>query len=67
MPKLKLVLSISVLLLAMLACNYVAPTEQSPLPVTVIVEPTSATHPSNIPLTEADVPRVSLEVAMMEL
>jgi 3-mercaptopyruvate sulfurtransferase SseA len=67
MPKRKLVLSISVLLLAMLACNYVAPTEQSPLPVTVIVEPTSATRPGNIPLTEADVPRVSLEEAKLAL
>lgn len=51
----------------MLACNYVAPTEAAQLPVTVIVEPTSATHPNNIPLTEAEVPRVSLEEAKLAL
>jgi 3-mercaptopyruvate sulfurtransferase SseA len=53
MTKIKLIFPISALLLAILACNFVAPT--------------SATRPGNIPLTEAEVPRVSLEEAKLAL
>jgi len=67
MLKIRHILFISFLLLATTACNFVAPTEETQLPVTVIVEPTSATHPKNIPLTEAEVPRVSLEEAKLAI
>ena len=74
MPKTRLILSISVLILATLACNFIAPTQEPTLPpptaipeLTVITEPTSATRPNNVPLTEADVPRVPLEQAKVAL
>ena len=67
MSKLKLTLSVSFLILATLACNYIAPTEKTQPPVTVIVEPTSATSPGNIPLTEAEVPRVPLKEAKLAI
>ena len=67
MLKMKLIFSILVLILATLACNFVAPTKQPEVPVTVIVEPTSAAQPDNVPLTEADVPRVPLEQAKVAL
>jgi hypothetical protein len=73
MSKTKLILSLSVLLLATLACNFVArtpeptlaPTQPAlPTPaVTSIVEPTSASQTNRVPLTEAEVPRVPLDVA----
>ena len=68
MSKTKLILLLSILLLATLACNFVAPTQiptvrpTSPA-LTTIVEPTSATQPNKVPLTEAEVPRVPLDVA----
>ena len=74
MSKTKLILLLSVLLLAALACNFIpamrapssAPTQiispTSPA-LTTIVEPTSATQPNRVPLTEAEVPRVPLEQA----
>ncbi len=66
------------LLLAISACNFVAPTEApqitatpmiSPtsLPLTVIVEPTSSAGQDNLPATEADVPRVPVEQAKIAL
>jgi hypothetical protein len=75
MSKIKLVLSLSVLLLA--ACNFVAPTQPpqitptaivaSPSPAsTVIVEPTIVATPK-LPLTEADVPRVPVDQAKAAL
>ena len=78
MHKNKLILSLIVLLLGTSACNFVAPTQApqatlvpvvSPtsLPLTVIVEPTSSPQQGNLPLTEADVPRVPLEQAKAAL
>ncbi len=61
MPKTKIFLSISILILATLACNALVSTPQ-PTPV-VILEPGNPSTPSSLPLTEADVPRVSLEEA----
>jgi hypothetical protein len=72
MSKAKFLLPVAILLSAALACNYVAPTPQStstPLPptvipeLTVIVEPTSASTPNNLPLSEAQVERVPPDVA----
>ena len=69
MSKTKLILSLSVLLLVTLACNFVARTPQPTQPalpkpaVTSIVEPTSASQTNRVPLTEAEVPRVPLDVA----
>ena len=67
----KLVLSVSVLILATLACNFVAPTPQPAIPPThsaptVIVEPTSSPR-LDLPRDEAGVPRVSVEQAKAAL
>ncbi len=78
MYKNKLILPLIVLMLATLACNFVAPTQApqltatpvlSPtsLPMTVIVEPTSSIQTKTIPLTEANLPRVPVEQAMTAL
>lgn len=61
MSRTKVFLAISILILATLACNALSPTPQ-PTPV-VILEPGNPSTPSNLPLTEADVPRISLEEA----
>jgi len=61
MPKTKFVLAISILIVATLACNVLSPTAQ-PTPV-VILEPGNPSSPSNLPVTEDDVPRISLEEA----
>jgi hypothetical protein len=70
----KLVLSFSVLLLATLACNFIAATQTSPaLPstvipeLTVIVEPTSASGPTSAPVADADVERIPVELALTAL
>jgi|SRR6266508_819946 len=73
MSKTKLLLSISVLLLTILACNFVAPTEEPQLPSTETVEPNSAptqiiqsvsTQPqADLPQTDAEVPRVPIDQA----
>ena len=60
----KLVLSISVLLLATLACSFVAPTEQSA--PNVIVESTASLR-NDLPRDEAAVPRVTVEQAKVAL
>ena len=71
MSKAKFLLPVAILLIAALACNYVAPTPQptsTSLPptvipeLTVIVEPSSAA-PNNLPLSEAQVERVPPDVA----
>jgi len=61
--KAKIFSAIVMLVFTMLACNFIAPTREPEPPVTTIVGPTSASQPDKIPLTEADVPRVSLEEA----
>ncbi len=78
MHKNKLIFPLIVLLLATLACNFVAPTQapqvtstplisSTSLPLTVIVEPTSSTQQDNLPLNEAAVPRVPVEQAKVAL
>lgn len=61
MPKTRIFLAISVLILATFACNALSPTAE-PTQV-VILEPGNPSQPSNLPATEDDVPRVSLEEA----
>ena len=64
MPKIKFTFAFSLLFLASLACNALLPAEPSPTMV-VIVEPTFATQAlPDLPQTEADVPRASLEMAL---
>jgi hypothetical protein len=56
-----------ILLLTLVACNFVAPTGQStPPPLTMIIEPTSAA-PKNILQSEAEVPRTPVEQALVAL
>ena len=65
MPKIKVLLAVSMLLLATLACNTLRPATESPSgPATVSVEPTFPVQEPGLPATEADVPRVSLEQAL---
>jgi rhodanese-like protein len=73
MSRIKVLLSTWVLLLAMLACNYVAPTAV-PLPTstpklapTTIIEPTAIATRSDLPRDEAAVPRVPVEQAKAAL
>mgnify|MGYP003577648539 CR=1 FL=1 len=54
MSRIKIFISLSVLLLASLACNFVAPTESTPPP----------SSQQNILQSEADVPRISVEQAL---
>ncbi|RIK31233.1 MAG: hypothetical protein DCC56_03340 [Anaerolineae bacterium] len=61
MTKTRISLAISILL-ATLACNALFPAEVTSTPV-VIFEPTNPSQPLDLPITEADVPRVPLEVA----
>ena len=61
MPKTRITLAISILILATLACNALSPTAE-PTQV-VILEPGNPSQPSNLPATEADVQRVSIEEA----
>jgi len=75
MPKTKILLAVSMLLLATLACNTLIPattppsnptaisTDPTSTPV-VIVEPTFPVQEPQLPATEAAVPRVSLEEAL---
>lgn len=63
---------LSLTLLLIMACNFVAPeataepTQTPPLALTTIVEPTSSL-PNNLPRDEAAVPRVSPEQALAAL
>jgi hypothetical protein len=74
MPKTKLILSLSILLLFTLACNFVAPT-QTPIvlpptvipELTVIVEPSSSSPQNKIPLSDAEVERIPVELALTAL
>lgn len=69
MLKIKIFLSLFLLLTALSACNSAVATAQptippAAVPVTVIVEPTSALpQTSNLPQDDAAVPRVSVEQA----
>jgi len=62
MHKIKIILAISILFLTIQACNALASSPAEPIPTT-IVEVISTPTAVKIPLTEADVPRVSLEKA----
>lgn len=64
MPKTKILFAFSMLLLAGLACNAFSPAAPPPTQV-VIIEPTFPTQDSDLPVTEADVPRISLEQALV--
>jgi len=74
MPKIKILLAISCLVLATLACSSLSPAtptlNASPTSpgatstMSVIVEPTFPPTKSNLPATEADVPRVTIEETM---
>ena len=65
MQKTKFVLAFSILILASLACNALMPNAEPTSTMMVIVEPTFPTDsPPQLPATEADVPRVSLEEAL---
>jgi 3-mercaptopyruvate sulfurtransferase SseA len=64
MHKTKIFIAFSMLMLASLACNALLPAAPTATPF-VIVEPTFPPQPSgDLPATEADVPRVSLERAL---
>lgn len=62
MDRKKINIVLLVLIFVMQACSPATPTEQPQLPVTVIVEPTSSSQTTPI-VTEAEVPRISLEEA----
>jgi len=62
MQKTKLLIAISILLLTTLACNALASPTPAPIP-TAIIEVVSKPTAGNVPLTEADVPRISAEQA----
>lgn len=76
MQKPKIFLTISALIFATLACNTLMPATEPPSsPPTVSVDPTSTMvviveptfpveEPDDLPATEAEVPRVSLEQAL---
>jgi len=64
--KTKLLSVFVILLLTTLACNFVAPSQQTTPPaLTVIVEPTSSSQ--NVLQSEAQVPRVPVEQALAAL
>ena len=61
--KVKLIFVILILLVAASACSPAAPTKLAPLPTVAVTVGPSSTGPSDVPLTEADVPRVSVQDA----
>jgi phage shock protein E len=63
MSRSKIFIALSVLLLASIACNFVAPAESTPPPLTVIVEPTLPPQ-GNVLQSEDQVPRVPIEQAL---
>ena len=67
MLKTKILAAISILILATLACKAILPTAE-PIPTVIIeIEPSSTPPADQLPQTEADVPRVSLEEAYVAL
>jgi 3-mercaptopyruvate sulfurtransferase SseA len=69
MPKTRITFALSALILASLACNALLPSVSAPSGPTstpvVIVEPTFPVQPGDLPATEDEVPRVSLEQALL--
>lgn len=67
MPKTKIILAVSILLLATLACNVISPNAE-PVPTAIIeIEERSTPSSDHLPQTEDDVPRVVLEEALVAL
>ena len=66
MPKSKVFLAIIIIALTItaLACNTLLPAAEPTATMVVIVEPTFPAEESDLPATEAEVPRVSLEQAL---
>ena len=64
MLKTKITFAISALIFATLACNTLLPPAEPPSTPFVIVEPTFSVEEPDLPATEAEVPRVSLEQAL---
>ena len=70
MSKTKILLAISCLILATLACNALSPTTPNASPTStmvVIVEPTFPPTQSGLPASEGAVPRVSIEETLTAL
>ena len=67
MHKRKILLAISCLILVTLACNSIRPAAEPTSTMVVIVEPTFPPSQSNLPATEAEVPRVSIEETLTAL
>lgn len=65
MPKTRIFLAVSFLILASFACNTLIPTAE-PTPI-VLLEPTNPSQPSDLPVTQDDVPRVDVNVAKAAL
>lgn len=63
MTKTKLFFALTTLILATSACNALSTQPESQAAPTPVIETVSTTAPNTTPLTEADVPRVSLEDA----
>ena len=64
MPRTKFLIASALLLVASIACSALSPAAPIPTRV-VIVEPTFPLQPSDLPATEAEVPRVTLEEALV--
>jgi 3-mercaptopyruvate sulfurtransferase SseA len=67
MPKFKILIVLSLLLLTALACNTLPPAAEPTSTFVVILEPTAPTGTSTLPANEAEVPRLSLEGARAAL
>jgi len=68
MRKMGLLLVAAFLTLVIISCNFTAAADEPEPAVTVIIEPTSVSPQNNkTPLSEADIPRVSLEEALAAL
>jgi len=67
MAKTKINLAISSLILATLACNAALPASEPTATLVVIVEPTFPLSQPDLPETDADVPRVSIEETLVAI
>ena len=64
MTKVKLLPFLAALTISISSCSPVAPTKESTVAPTVVIEATLISSPSRLPQTEAEVPRVSVEDAV---
>jgi rhodanese-like protein len=67
MSKIKVSLALSSLILATLACNTVLPSSEPTATMVAIVEPTFPLSQPDLPETDADVPRVSIEKTLVAI